>query len=164
MTVILIIVSILTVEDEVLKSWICTALMRVGTRMAVGFDQHFAPFGVTQAQFRVLLAVQGQGGETGIAPSHLADHLLIERATVSVLSTGLVARGWLERQPGPSRRTHLLRLTPAGQDLLGVLVPRAVALADLTLGNTTAAQLAEIQALLQMTETRLRTIPKELQE
>ena len=29
--------------------------MRVGTRMATGFDQHFAEFGIMQAQFRALL-------------------------------------------------------------------------------------------------------------
>ena len=43
-------------------------LMRIGTRMATGFDQHFAELGITQAQFRILLAVWEQGGAAGIAP------------------------------------------------------------------------------------------------
>ena len=130
--------------------------------MAVGFDQHFASLGVTQAQFRMLLAVHEQGGQGGIAPSHLADYLLIERATVSVMTTTLVARGWLERQSGPSRRTHLLVLTPTGQELLAALIPRAVALADLTLDQIPVRQLHEIKTLLETIEAKLRVLTKEV--
>jgi hypothetical protein len=80
--------------------------------MATGFDQHFATLGITQSQFRVLLAVWEQGGSEGIAPSVLADHLLIERGTVSVLTNRMMEIGWLARRPGENR--HL----PAGFDRL----------------------------------------------
>ncbi|HET9480124.1 MAG TPA: MarR family transcriptional regulator, partial [Candidatus Polarisedimenticolia bacterium] len=96
-----------------LPSWLCTALMRIGTRMAAGFDQRFAGSGVTQAQFRLLLAVRQEGGPEGVAPSALADHLLIERASVTFLANCLVERGLLERRPGENRRSHRLRLTAA---------------------------------------------------
>jgi DNA-binding MarR family transcriptional regulator len=102
-------------SEQDLASWICTALMRIGTRMATGFDQHFATLGITQAQFRILLAVWEEGGEEGIAPSALADYLLIERGTVSVLTDRLVRGGWLFRKQGESRRTYRLMLTDAGQ-------------------------------------------------
>lgn len=143
-------------EDTNLPAWVCIALMRVGTRMATGFDQHFARLGMTQAQFRVLLAVWEQGGSEGIAPSALADHLLIERGTVSVLTNRMVERGWLTRLPGENRRTFRLALTPTGQHLLNQLTPRAIALADHTLSGISRAQLSQMRANLALIEAKLR--------
>ncbi len=130
--------------------------MRLGTRMAAGFDQHFSAFGVTQAQFRLLLAVWEEGGEGGIAPSLLADYLLIERASVSVLAQGLVGRGLLERRPGQNRRTHQLTLTQSRAALLQQLVPRAITFADHTLADLDAAQLGQLRATLDLIEAKLR--------
>lgn len=143
-------------EDDLLSSTLCTALMRIGTRLAAGFDQHFARQGVTQAQFRVLLAVWDQGGAKGIAPSALADYLLIERATVSVLTGRMVERGWLERAPGENRRTFRLVLTESGGRTLQELIPRAVALADHTLSGITPDDLRRMRANLENVEARLR--------
>lgn len=145
-------------DDEFLTSWICTALMRIGTRMATGFDQHFAELGITQAQFRILLAVREQGGAEGIAPSVLAYHLLIERGTISVLTHRMVERGWLARRPGENRRTFRLVLTPAGKDLLEKIIPLAVELADRTLLSLSGAQLRQLRTNLESIEYRLRGI------
>jgi DNA-binding MarR family transcriptional regulator len=143
-------------EDKLLSSWICTALMRIGTRMATGFDQHFAEFGITQAQFRILLAVSEQGGAEGIAPSLLAHHLLIERGTISILTNRMVEHGWLARKPGENRRTYRLMLTSTGRQLLDKVIPLAVALADHTLSGISPAQLHELRANLELIEARLR--------
>ena len=72
-------------QDDLLPSHLCTALMRIGTRLATVFDQRFSRFGLTQAQFRLLLAIC-EAGDAGVTPSALADQLLIERAAVSVLT------------------------------------------------------------------------------
>jgi DNA-binding MarR family transcriptional regulator len=143
-------------EADLLNARLCTALMRLGTRMATSFDQHFAPSGVTQAQFRLLLAVWEQGGESGIAPSELADHLLIERATVSVLAQGLVQRSLLDRLPGQNRRTHRLALTPAGGELLAQLIPQAVHFADHTLAGLHSTRLGLLRDTLDEIEAKLR--------
>lgn len=143
------------VSEELSASWLCTALMRIGTRMATHFDQHFTEAGITQAQFRVLLAV-GDAETAGITPSALAGHLLIERATISVLTTRLVERGLLRRQPGDNRRTFNLALTDEGAALLHQLVPAAVMLADDTLRGVTAAEQREMQQLLAGIERHLR--------
>ena len=143
-------------NDDYLASRVCTALMRIGTRMATGFDQHFAALGITQAQFRTLLAIREQGGADGIAPSALAEHLLIERATVSVLTRRMVEEGWLARKPGENRRTHLLVLTKAGAQKLDALIPRAVALADETLSDISPERLRRMHATLELVEARLR--------
>ena len=146
----------LIMQDDLLTSHLCTALMRIGTRMASVFDQHFAGLGVTQAQFRLMLAVWEEGGDEGIAPSDLADHLLIERATVSVLSQRMVERGLLERRAGENRRTFRLALTPSGRTQLLEVIPHAVTLAEETLGGITPARLRELRTMLDAVEGRLR--------
>src|SRR5690348_3188493 len=82
-----IIMSDTELEDEIpaLTGAICTAMMRIGTRMASVFDQKFAEMQMTQAQFRTLLAICDVGGEEGLAPSDLATYLLLDRATVTIL-------------------------------------------------------------------------------
>lgn len=143
-------------DDKLLTSWVCTALMRIGTRMATGFDQHFAELGITQAQFRILLAIWEQGGVQGIAPSVLANHLLIERGTISILTNRMVERGWLVRKPGENRRTFRLTLTPKGRQLLDKVIPLAIELADHTLAGISPAQLQQMRANLELIESGLR--------
>jgi DNA-binding MarR family transcriptional regulator len=143
-------------KDKLLTSWVCTALMRIGTRMATGFDQHFAALGITQAQFRILLAVWEQGGSEGIAPSVLASHLLIERGTISILTHRMVERGWLKRKPGENRRTYRLTLTRPGRQLLEKVIPLAVELADHTLAGISPVQLRQMRRNLEVIEASLR--------
>ena len=143
-------------DDKLLTSWICTALMRIGTRMATGFDQHFTEFGITQAQFRILLAVWEHGGSDGIAPSVLAHHLLIERGTISVLTNRMIERGWLTRRAGENRRTFRLTLTPASKELLDKVIPLAIELADHTLSGISPTQLQQLRTNLELIEARLR--------
>ena len=131
-------------------------MMRIGTRMATGFDQHFAELGITQAQFRILLAVWEQGGAEGIPPSVLANYLLIERGTISILTNRMVELGWLARQPGENRRTYRLTLTPTSRQLLDMVIPLAVELADHTLSGISPIQLSQMRANLELIEARLR--------
>ena len=147
-------------NDEKLTPPLCTALMRIGTRMAAVFDRHFESLGITQAQFRLLLALWQEGGADGLAPSVLAEHLLIERATVSVLTQRLVSRGLLTRRPGENRRTHNLALTEPGRALLLTVLPHATALAEDTLSSISPAHLHQMQTMLDTIESKLRD-PKE---
>jgi DNA-binding MarR family transcriptional regulator len=143
-------------KDDLLTSWVCTALMRIGTRMATGFDQHFAELGITQAQFRILLAMWEQGGAKGIAPSVLASYLMIERGTTSILTNRMVELGWLARQPGENRRTYRLTLTLTSRQLLKKVIPLAVELADQTLSGISPAQLRQMRRNLEVIESSLR--------
>jgi DNA-binding MarR family transcriptional regulator len=124
--------------------------------MATGFDQHFAELEITQAQFRILLAVWEHGGAEGIPPSVLAHLLLIERGTISVLTHRLVERGLLARRPGENRRTYRLTLTPRSRQLLDKVIPLAEELADHTLSGLSPAQLSQMRANLELIESRLR--------
>lgn len=144
-------------EADLLSSRLCLALMRVGTKIASGFDHHFSGLGLTQAQFRMLLAIWEEGGKTGITPSELADRLLIERASVSTLANVLVGRGWIARFPGENRRSHQLVLTAAGGEVLQSAIPSAVTLADYILSLLGRDELTTLHALLSSVEERLRT-------
>ena len=91
----------------------------------------------------------------------MAEHLLIERATVSVLTNRMVEQGWLARTPGANRRTFRLVLTDTGAQLLQALIPRAIALANQTLSDIPPDQLRQMSANLELVEARLRTPPEE---
>lgn len=141
------------------QSQICLGLMRLGTRMASQFDTWFAEHEITQAQFRVLLAVWQLGGQPEhVTPSALADHLFIERPTATALIAKLVERGLLTRVPDPTdRRSHTLRLTPSGGNLLSVTGPIATAKGANTLAPFSDAKQETFLALLARLEAHLRS-------
>lgn len=56
--------------------------------------------------------------ETPISPNHIADRLIISRASVTSLLDSLEKRGFVKRQPHPSdRRMLLVELTNAGRQV-----------------------------------------------
>jgi DNA-binding MarR family transcriptional regulator len=138
------------------QTLICSTLVRLGTRMATGFDQRFSDLDISQAQYRIMLAIDQQDGTNGVAPSTLADQLLIERGTMSVLSNRLVEKGWLERLPGENRRSLRLGLTSKGRKRLEKVFPRSVELADQLLADSSGEQLELFRTFLHQVETRLR--------
>lgn len=125
--------------------------------MATQFDQNLADYNITQAQFRVLLEIKNRGGEAGITPSVLAEHLLIERGTVTVLTSRLVDQGWLSRMPGKNRRTFRLCLTAAGQSKLEEVIPPAVSLANEALDSVAREEIQMVLKHLAKLEAYLRT-------
>jgi len=146
-------------HDELLPSLICTALMRVGIRMATLFDQNFSGYGITQSQFRILIGIIELGDVAGVAPSVLADHLLIERGTTTVLTSRMVDLGWLSRMPGENRRTFRLCLTKAGWAKFQEVSPAAILLADQALEGSSREELEQILERLAKLEAHLRTNP-----
>ena len=146
----------INVEDPDLASRVCLALMRVGTRMAVGFDQRFAHFGITQPQFRLLIAVWNCGGNDGTTPSVLANYLFLERATVSVMVNRLLDAGFLAKLPGENRRSYKLTLTQKSGELLHRMGPEARLLADTTFEAFAPETLRQLEKSLADLEKRLR--------
>jgi DNA-binding MarR family transcriptional regulator len=142
-------------------SRICLALMRVGIRMAVGFNQHFDVLGLTQAQFRAVLAVWNCGGTVGVTPTELAEYLFLERATVSVLIRKLIEKELLVQRPGENRRSYRVMLTPKGIELLQRVSPRAQEHADATFEGFAAADVQTFEDMLTELEARLRSGTRE---
>ncbi len=125
--------------------------------MATLFDQNMAEYGITQAQFRVLLEIYNRGGHAGVAPSVLADHLLIERGTVTVLTSRMVNQGLLTRKAGENRRTFQLCLTDVGRSKLEAVLPSAISLADEVLEGVTQEEMRRVLEQLAKLEVHLRT-------
>jgi len=138
-----------------LPSVLCTALMRVGTAITSGFDRYFATYNLTHAQFRTLLAVHA-AGPGGLTPSALAEQLLLERTTVTAITTRLVNKGWMKRTPGENRRTLQLQLTPEGKQTLQTVTPLAEELAAKTLRPVPETSLPDVQRTLEAIEQALR--------
>lgn len=145
-------------NDLTRASLVCLSLMRLGTRMAAQFDNWFAEYGITQAQFRVLLTVWQMTGRAGsVTPSVLAERLFIERPTATVLIGKLVERGLLMRVADTAdRRSYGLRVTEAGGTLLRTVGPLATETAERTLTVFDKSEQEQLQSLLLRLETHLR--------
>ncbi len=137
---------------------ICTAMIRIGMRMAAVFDQKFAEWATTQAQLRTLIVICDVGGEAGISPSDLANYLLLDRATVTSVTARLVGEGLVERLPGVNRRTFQLRVTPKGLSKVREVTPVATRFADFTLEDFSDGEQEMFLTLLQRLENRVRSI------
>ena len=80
------------------------------------FIRTLASVNIRPAQYSVLVVI---GANTGLSQADVAQHLGIERARLVRLLDRLERRGLTQRHPSPvDRRSHVLKLTPAGQQLL----------------------------------------------
>ncbi len=82
---------------------------------------------LSAARMRLLVRLvidRRMGREEGLAPSGLSDFLGVSRNTVSSLLNGLEEQGLIERHLHPTdRRQFLIRITPAGEDLVHQRAP-----------------------------------------
>jgi MarR family multiple antibiotic resistance transcriptional regulator len=99
-----------------------TDLVRVEVRLYNGLNERLrAEHGLVTSQFEVLRAI---GGRDSCRVQDLADELAITVGATSKSVDRLEAAGWVRRTPNPrNRRSSLLLLTPAGQDLLDAAAP-----------------------------------------
>jgi DNA-binding MarR family transcriptional regulator len=140
-------------DQNLLGPDLCTAIMRIGSRMGSIFDIEMADHGLTQAQFRTLLAIWQRGQ---VAPGHLAEELLLDRASISLLTNKMVESGWLERLPGENRRSFKLQLTPAGDAKLQSAIPPALELANRTIACLPAEQAQQLLHAVSVLENHVR--------
>jgi DNA-binding MarR family transcriptional regulator len=91
---------------------------------------------LSQARMRLLIRLvidNKLGIDAGLQPSALSESLGVSRNTVSALLNGLQEQGLIERHLHPTdRRQFLIRITPAGCDLVYTRAPQfAVFIASL---------------------------------
>jgi DNA-binding MarR family transcriptional regulator len=117
--------------------------LRVLHRAVSGiYEDAFRPYGVTAAQFTLLVNVARLGAEAS-APA-LARALYLDRSTLSRDLSRMESNGWLARNYGKDKRSPKLRLSPTGAALLSLLErawAEAQADAEEILGASLASQL-----------------------
>jgi DNA-binding MarR family transcriptional regulator len=138
-------------ERSAPSAWVASSIdeecfcspLRVLHRAVSGiYEDAFRPYGVTAAQFTLLVNVARLGAEAN-APA-LARALYLDRSTLSRDLSRMETNGWLARSYGKDKRSPKLRLSPTGAALLSVLErawASAQAEAEEMLGEKLASQL-----------------------
>ncbi|WP_079023681.1 MarR family winged helix-turn-helix transcriptional regulator [Streptomyces odonnellii] len=81
--------------------------------------------------------------------SRLSELLSVDMSVTSRHVAHAAERGWIERSPDPDdKRSRILRLTPAGQDLLDELARRTTEMFARTLDDWTDEEVGQLSALL----------------
>jgi MarR family transcriptional repressor of emrRAB len=106
---------------------LCRLLLHVGREMAVMFEQQIRPFGLAEAEFRVLTTLFSQ--PNGVAhPSDLCVRASQSPANMSRISDALVSRGLITRVSSlHDRRRMVLRITEEGEAFVRQLLPKLFA-------------------------------------
>jgi len=88
-------------------------------------DQFFAPFGLTDVQFNLMMLVKHQSGsEAGLSQAQLSAMMLVNRANITSLVDRMEKSGLVERTDSPAdRRYNIVRLTAKGKKLLDDVEP-----------------------------------------
>jgi MarR family transcriptional repressor of emrRAB len=103
---------------------LCRLLIHIGREMASDFEQKIRPFGLAEAEFRVLMTLFSQ--PEGVAhPSDLCARAGQSPANMSRISDALVGRDLITRVLSvQDRRRMVLRITEQGEDLVRRLLPK----------------------------------------
>lgn len=84
------------------------------------YDEALRPLGIKTSQVNLLIAI---GAIEAASPGQLALELSLEKSTVSRNAEALKKRGWVNASPSPRGRGQILRLTPAGADMVTRIEP-----------------------------------------
>jgi MarR family transcriptional repressor of emrRAB len=102
----------------------CRLLLHIGREMAGKFEQQIKPFGLSEAEFRVLSTLFSQPDGTA-HPSDLCARASQSPANMSRISDELVERGLITRVSSVhDRRRMVLRITDEGEEFVRTLLPK----------------------------------------
>ena len=139
----------LPVLDDDPRGWdvrVAVALLHFHSRLERCLSEGLSPYGVTLAQYDVLMTLCHGNG---ITQQELAERLLVTKANVVGLIDRVSAAGWVERRPDPEdRRVNRLYLTDAGRKLARAAQLGQYALVKKIFGRLTEAELRQIHALI----------------
>jgi MarR family transcriptional repressor of emrRAB len=103
---------------------LCRLLMHVGREMTTMFEQQIRPFGLVEAEFRVLSTLFSQP-DGAAHPSDLCVRTSQSPANMSRISDALVDRGLITRVSSvQDRRRMVLRITEQGEAFVRQLLPK----------------------------------------
>src|SRR6202522_4834334 len=106
---------------------LCRLIQHLGREMTAMLEQKIRPFGLAEAEFRVLTTLFSQ--PDGVAhPSDLCVRALQSPANMSRISDALVSRNLITRVLSErDRRRMVLRITERGEQLVRELLPKLFA-------------------------------------
>jgi len=106
---------------------LCRLILHLGREMSAMFEQQIRPYGLAEAEFRVLTTLFSQ--PDGVAhPSDLCARASQSPANMSRISDALVSRDLITRVLSVhDRRRMVLRITEQGEELVRQLLPKLCA-------------------------------------
>jgi MarR family transcriptional regulator for hemolysin len=126
----------------------------VGRLLRTYADQKARAFGMTRAQWAVLLRLERR---EGLKQSDLAEALDIQPITLTRLVDRLCDNGLIERRADPSdRRAKLLYLTPAARPLIDRIADRIEELSEIVLAGIEPAEVDRMLSKLGLARENLR--------
>ncbi|MGO9513951.1 MAG: MarR family winged helix-turn-helix transcriptional regulator [Steroidobacteraceae bacterium] len=133
-------------------------LLYLGRGMAAMLEQQIRPFGLAEAEFRVLTALFSQ--PQGVAhPSELCARTSQSPANMSRISDALVSRNLITRGlSAQDRRRMVLRITEQGEDLVRRLLPLLFAPLREMFGELSDAEQQQLIAQLKRLGVRLDAV------
>lgn len=118
-------------------------------------DDFFAPHGLTDVQFNVMMLLKHQVPEgDGLSQAQLSDMMLVNRANVTSLIDRMEKAKLVERSTPPEdRRFNIIRLTEAGRKVLDEVEPLYVAEVHRVMGTLKEPELEKlVDSLLRIRE------------
>lgn len=106
---------------------LCRLMLHMGREMSAMLEQQIRPFGLTEAEFRVLTTLFAQP-DGAAHPGDLCAHAAQSPANMSRISDALVSRDLITRVLSvQDRRRMVLRITEQGEELVHQLLPKMFA-------------------------------------
>ena len=93
-------------------------LVRTSSMLLKLSDRFFSRFGLTDAQFNILMILADYGSD-GLSQQGLSDHLIVTKSNMVGLVDRLEKAGYVKRKAHPTdRRFYRIVLTAKGRDLV----------------------------------------------
>ena len=140
---------------------VCRLLLHMGREMATTFEQKIRPFGLGEAEFRVLTTLFSQ--PEGVAhPGDLCSRAAQSPANMSRICDALVGRDLITRVlSAQDRRRMVLRITEQGEELVRQLLPKMFASLRGMLADFPEAEQRQLIAQLRRLHMNLEGAPRQ---
>lgn len=107
-------------EKNNLKDCACFNIRKSARVITQLYDEAMHPLGIRATQFTILAVVSHRGD---ITVTELADHLAMDRTTLTRNLRPLEKQGFIKAQQGEDRRTRMISLSKKGLNKLEKAIP-----------------------------------------